>query len=123
MPRAHRTLAATLATGALALLAAGGAAANAPKQLDGAVGPGFTIRLTMAGKPVTKLEAGIAYRFVVKDKASAHDFHLTGPGLSKVITGVPFTGSTSVVLRLKEGTYRYACDPHASSMHGSFTVA
>jgi len=25
-------------------------------------------------------------------------------------------------LALKKGTYRFFCDPHASIMHGSFTV-
>jgi plastocyanin len=25
-------------------------------------------------------------------------------------------------VRLKKGKYTYVCDPHASTMHGSFTV-
>jgi plastocyanin len=40
-----------------------------------------------------------------------------------VLTGVGFTGTKSFVLTLKKGTYHFVCDPHASIMHGSFTVA
>jgi plastocyanin len=31
-------------------------------------------------------------------------------------------GTTIWKLTLKKGTYKYVCDPHASFMHGSFTV-
>jgi plastocyanin len=128
MHRVTTKLTLATASGALALLAAlGGVAtagsAGAPKQVTGSVGPGFAIKLSLGGKPVTKLKAGVAYKFTVKDQAAIHDFHLTGPGVDKVITTVPFTGTKSVVLTLKRGTYRYVCDPHASSMKGSFTVA
>jgi plastocyanin len=113
------------AFGALALLLALGGSANAgtPKKVQGSVGPGFAIKLSLAGKPVTKLKAGVPYSFTINDQASIHDFHLTGPGVNKVLTTVPFTGTKTVVLTLKKGTYRYVCDPHASSMKGSFTVA
>ena len=40
-----------------------------------------------------------------------------------MLTGVDFTGTKSVVLKLRKGTYRFVCDPHASFMHGSFRVA
>ena len=114
--------------GAFALVAALGGVATAgsagsPKKIDGSVGPGFSIKLALGGKTVTKLKAGVAYAFTVKDQAAIHDFHLTGPGVDKVITSVPFTGTKTVVLTLKKGTYKYVCDPHASSMKGSFTVA
>jgi plastocyanin len=107
---------------ALALVFAGNAAA-APKTVVGTVGPGFTIALKLNGSNVTKLKAGVQYRFVINDRASIHDFHLTGPGVDKVITAVDFTGTKSIVLKLKKGTYRFQCDPHASFMHGSFKVA
>ena len=45
------------------------------------------------------------------------------PGVNRVLTGVDFTGTKSVVLKLRKGTYRFVCDPHASFMHGSFRVA
>ena len=99
-----------------------GSAASTPKTVNGTVGPGFTIGLTMQGKKVTKLKAGTAYRFVISDRSSIHDFHLSGPGLNRVLTGVGFTGTKSFVLKLKNGTYRFVCDPHAGIMHGSFAV-
>lgn len=104
---------------ALALSARAGAA---PKVVTGTAGPGFTISLTSGGKKVTSLKAGI-YRFDVTDRAPIHDFHLSGPGVNKVITGVSFRGRKSVTLKLKRGTYRYLCDPHASLMRGSFRVS
>jgi hypothetical protein len=88
----------------------------------GSVGPDFTINLTLGGKKVATLEKGIRYRLVISDRSSIHDFHLTGPGLNRVLTSVDFTGTKSVVLALKKGVYRYVCDPHSDSMHGSFRV-
>ena len=98
-------------------------ASAVPKTVNGTVGPGFTISLNLAGKKVTKLKAGVAYRFVINDLSSIHDFHLSGPGLNKVITEVEFTGTKTVVLKLKKGTYRFMCDPHSGLMHGSFKAS
>ncbi|MFL5931136.1 MAG: hypothetical protein ACJ75P_07760 [Gaiellaceae bacterium] len=116
----------TLLAGAVAfaaLAAATSSSAATVKTVNGTVGPGFTIGLTMQGKKVTKLKAGTAYRFVISDRSSIHDFHLSGPGLNRVFTGVDFTGTKSFVLRLKKGSYRFVCDPHHEMMHGSFTVS
>jgi plastocyanin len=33
------------------------------------------------------------------------------------------TGSVTWTVRLKQGIYRYRCDPHRTIMHGSFTVS
>jgi plastocyanin len=124
MRRITRTSAALLAAiGAAALVATGSGSAAAPKTVTGTVGPGFTIGLTMQGKKVTKLKAGTPYRFVISDRADIHDFHLSGPGFNRVLTSVEFTGTKTFVLRLKKGSYRFVCDPHASFMHGSFVVA
>jgi plastocyanin len=112
---------AAIAVGALAVT--GSSSAATPKTVNGTVGPGFTIGLAMHGKKVTKLKAGTAYRFVISDQADIHDFHLSGPGLNRVLTSVEFTGSKSFVLRLKKGTYHFVCDPHAGIMHGSFRVS
>jgi plastocyanin len=114
------------ALGALAVLActalAAPAGAATPITLNGTVGPGFTITLAKTGKKVTTLKAG-SYKLVIADKAAIHDFHLMGPGgLSKVITSVSFTGTKSLTLTLKKGTYTYVCDPHKAFMHGSFKV-
>ena len=124
MRRITRTSAALLAAiGAAALVATGSGSAAAPKTVTGTVGPGFTIGLTMQGKKVTKLKTGTPYRFVISDRADIHDFHLSGPGFNRVLTSVDFTGTKTLVLRLKKGSYRFVCDPHASFMHGSFVVA
>src|SRR5262249_3015580 len=93
-------------------------ASAAPITLKGTVGPGFTISVTLNGKKVKTLKAGATYRLIVTDRASIHDFHLSGPGYNKVITSDPFMGTKTVVLKLKRGTYTYRCDPHASVMHG-----
>ena len=109
-----------LAATALGLLVVGPTQAAAPK-LVGTVGPGFTITLTKNGTKVTKLKAG-KYSITVNDKASIHDFHLTGPGVNKV-TSVVGTGKTVWTVTLQRGkTYRFMCDPHASFMKGSFTT-
>lgn len=122
-----RTIARTryllLAALALAALAAtGSGSAATPKAVTGTVGPGFTIGLTLQGKKVTKLKAGTPYRFVIRDRSASHDFHLRGPGVNRVFTSVGFTGTKSAVLKLKKGTYRFFCDPHAPIMHGRFVV-
>jgi plastocyanin len=104
------------------VIAAVAPAAAAPKTVRGTVGPGFTISLTFGGKKVATLKKGVRYRFLISDQSPIHDFHLTGPGLNRVLTSVDFTGTTSVLLTLKKGTYRFVCDPHSGSMHGSFRV-
>jgi plastocyanin len=109
-----------LATAFVALLAAPSAAA-APTKLVASVGPGFTITLTKGGKKVTSLKAG-AYSITVNDKSTFHNFHLIGPRVNKK-TSVAFKGTPKAwVVTLRKGTYRYVCDPHASSMKGSFKV-
>ena len=119
--RTHALLLSAIVAAALA--AAGAGSAATAKTVNGTVGPGFTIGLTMQGKQVTKLKAGTPYRFVINDRADIHDFHLSGPGFDRVLTGVEFTGTKSFVLRLKKGSYRFVCDPHAGIMNGRFQVS
>jgi hypothetical protein len=94
-----------LATGATAaaLAATGSVSAASARTVNGTVGPGFTIGVTLQGKKVTRLKAGTAYRFVIADRSDIHDFHLSGPGVNRVLTSVVFTGTKSIVLRLKKG--------------------
>ena len=99
---------------ALYLTASTALAAPTPTY-KGSVGPGFTI--TLAKKPT---KAG-KIKLVVSDKSDFHNFHLRGPGVN-VKTSVPATGSKTFTVTLKKGTYRFVCDPHASSMKGSFKV-
>jgi plastocyanin len=104
---------------AAVLLSAG--SASAVTTLSGSVGPGFTISLKKGGKNVKSLKAG-RYRIRVSDKSDFHNFHISGPGVNRRITTVDFQGTKSRTFRLKKGTYRYVCDPHADDMRGSFKV-
>jgi plastocyanin len=104
------------------MVVATSSAQAAATKLTGTVGPGFTITLTMNGKRVKTLKPG-AYSLTVHDKASIHDFHIFGPGVSKVVTSVAFVGTKTVKITLKKGKYTYQCDPHAASgMKATFTV-
>jgi len=107
----------------LSVTVAAGAATRTAKStlLTGEVGPGYTIEVKRAGKDLTTIKAG-TYKIKVEDKASVHDFHLTGPGLNKS-TSVPFVGDKIWTITLKPGKYTYKCDPHAlMGMKGSFRV-
>src|ERR1044072_5912417 len=106
-----------------AALAATAPTAAAPAQsVTGTVGPGFTIGLTKGGHKGAQLKTNTPYRFVSGGRRTSHDCHLRGPGIDRVLTSVGFQGTKSFTLRLKKGTYRFFCDPHASFMHGSFRV-
>jgi plastocyanin len=122
MTRTFRVVVAAAASAFALTLAATSPAASAPKTVQGSVGPGFTINLTLKGKTVTTLKKGVRYRFLINDRSSIHDFHLTGPGLNRMLTTVDFIGTKSFVLTLRKGVYRYVCDPHSTVMHGSFRV-
>jgi plastocyanin len=61
------------------------------------------------------------YRIKIEDKGSIHNFHLIGPGVNKS-TSIAFVGDRIWTVKLKRGTYRFVCDPHASMMRGSFRV-
>ena len=112
---------AALAAAAVVFLAPGAFARTTGTTLVAADGPGFAITLKEGATKVTTLKAG-SYSFKVEDKSSIHNFHLTDPGVN-VKTSV--VGATTVVwkLKLKKGTYKYVCDPHAAIMHGSFKVS
>ena len=87
--------------------------------LVGTVGPGLTIKLTKSGKRVKTLKAG-TYKISVRDLSTVHNFHLTGPGINRR-TGIGTRGTVTWTVRIRKGkTYRYVCDPHRSSMKGSF---
>ena len=113
-----------LAVGLVALVVAVAptfAASNATPKLQAAVGPGFTITLKKGGKKVTTLKKG-KYTIVVADKSDIHNFHVRGPGVNKM-TGVAFVGTKSFTVTLKAGRYTFICDPHPTSMKGSFRVS
>jgi hypothetical protein len=90
--------------------------------LKGSVGPGFEISLsTDDGTPVTSLAAG-SYELEVEDLSTAHNFHLTGPGDVDVATEVGEEGDESFTVELVPGEYTFVCDPHATTMRGTFEV-
>ncbi len=99
--------------------------AMATPKLVGTVGPGFTISLKDShGKKVTSLKAG-KYSFVVSDKSRIHNFVLeqeSGGKFEKDLTDVSQTGTKTVTVTLKKGTWKYYCKPHEAAMHGSFKV-
>jgi len=104
-----RTVALAVA-GALVLV--GLAGASTPK-LKGAITASSTISLKNSrGKTVKLVKTG-KYTFVVKDTATDHNFTLKGPGIAnKTITDTTFTGTKSVTVKLKKGTYTYYCTIH-----------
>jgi plastocyanin len=83
---------------------------------------GFKIEMkNRAGSDLKRIKAG-TYRIKVEDKATIHNFHLTGPGVNESTT-IGGTGEKIWTVTLKRGTYKYFCDPHAAMMRGSFTVS
>jgi plastocyanin len=107
---------AALAAIAAALAVPGLAPAAARSNtLIGTDGPGFTI--TMSKQTV---KAG-TYTIVINDKSNIHNFRLTGPGVNK-FTSVPWVGTKTWTVKLKKGTYRFVCDPHATIMKGVLRV-
>ncbi len=95
---------------------------EASGALKGSVGPGFEISLaTEDGAPVTTLEPG-TYELELDDLSSAHNFHLSGPGVD-ISTDVGEEGTQNVSLTVATGSYSFVCDPHASQMNGSFEVS
>jgi plastocyanin len=109
-----RTIAVVVAV-LVAIVAALPVLAATPK-FNGTVGPGFTI--SIAKKPT---KAG-KITLVVSDKSSIHNFRLRGPGVN-VATSISATGTkTFKNVALKKGKYTFVCDPHATSMKGSFTI-
>jgi plastocyanin len=133
--RRHLTLALLLLVLGLALAGCGGdddessgttaattegaetSAAGGGATLNGSVGPGFDISLD----GTDGITAG-DYTLVVNDQSSAHNFHLTGPGDVDVSTDVSAEGEQTFEVTLVAGEYKFQCDPHASSMNGTFTV-
>jgi plastocyanin len=93
-----------------------------PGQLVATVGTndGTNITLTMNGARVTHLTAG-TYVIQVRDNSTFHNFHLSGPGVN-MSTEVDFSGTATWTVTFTDGIYRYVCDPHASSMNGTFSV-
>jgi plastocyanin len=108
-----------------ALLASPTAAfAQTPTRLIADVGlnDAFTITLTTeAGARVTDIPAG-TYVIEVRDHSDMHNFHLTGPGVDESTTVAEAGTKLWTVTFQDKERYRYMCDPHSTSMRGSFTI-
>jgi hypothetical protein len=107
---------------ALAVLPAAAAPVQPRETLNAEVGPGFTIFLRHAnGTAVTHLDPG-EYAIVVQDKAIEHNFHLLGAGVNQ-LTSVENVETANWTVVFADGQiYRFQCDPHSTTMRGSFTV-
>src|SRR2546423_10401302 len=95
------------AAAAAAAIVAGNGGAAIPR-LQGSVSDPVNISLTFGGKNVSRLKPG-KYTIVIKDSASDHDFHLTGPGLDRSTT-TGGTGTWRWTVTLRKGKYTYVCD-------------
>jgi plastocyanin len=105
----------------VALFASPGAVAADQVVLIATVGPGPTISMTDAsGARLVNIQPG-TYDIVVRDRATEHNFHLSGPGVDRATEVEALTEETWTVT-LADGTYRFVCDPHAGTMRGTFTV-
>jgi plastocyanin len=101
------------------MLPSGSAAAN--PVLQALVGPGFNISLKDAnGATVRHLDPG-TYDVHVVDQGVEHNFHLQGPNVDEA-TSVEDTGEVTWTVTFTDGTYKFQCDAHASTMKGSFTA-
>jgi plastocyanin len=120
--RRHLSLA--LALSAAVLVAVAGANAATAKDsfdLKGEVYPNFKIEMKNSANRALKTVKAGTHHIKVEDKSSIHNFHLKGPGVdrSKTVGGV---GERVWTVKLKPGKYTYWCDPHSSTMRGSFRV-
>jgi plastocyanin len=114
-------VAVTLAAVSVGLLGSRAAAGPQATRLIGTVNASAQIGLTDAnGAPVTTIPPG-DYEIEVRDTATFHNFHLTGPGVDKATT-VAGTGTETWSLTLANGAYHFQCDPHFYAMFGDFTV-
>ena len=117
---------AVLVAAALAVAGAAFSSRSSMPTLKGVTGPGYSVSLTKGGKKVKTLKAG-KYKVVVGDKSSFHDAVLkrekpSKPAMEKHITGVSFTGTKTIVMTLKPGSWRFYCSVHESQMHQDFKV-
>ena len=115
-----------IAVGGIVLAAAGtGTSATAKDrvQLEGEVYGNSLFKIEMknaAGRPLKTIKRG-TYRIKIEDKASIHNFRLKGPGVNKA-TSISGRTETIWTVRLRPGKYTFMCDPHRSTMRGSFRV-
>lgn len=112
---------AVVAAAAVATARVGAATAKEAFDLKGEVYPNFKIEMkNSANRPLRTVKAG-SHTIKIEDKSPIHDFHLKGPGVDRV-TSVKGVGERTWTVTLRPGTYSFWCDPHSSTMRGSFRV-
>ena len=77
--------------------------------------------LRAAGRGDRAVKTGARWIASQANADGGFNFALKG-AMKKTLTGVSFTGTKTVTIKLKKGKYTYYCQPHASLMKGSFTV-
>lgn len=111
-----------LAGAALAVLPAAAAPTQPRETLRAAVTPLAQITLRHAdGRTVTHLDPG-EYAIVVEDTAIEHNFHLFGAGVNQTTSVENIETVTWTVTFVDGQIYRFQCDPHLTTMRGSFGV-
>jgi plastocyanin len=117
----HRIRILLLSAAALAVLGSP-AAAFAQTKLVGTVGPDHKIAFTHEnGTRVTDIPAG-TYTIEVRDLAEVHNFHLFGPGV-EMRTEVETIGTATWTVTFRDkARYTFQCDPHFSTLRGTFTT-
>ena len=120
-----RLLVIAIVSTALLAVAAGASAAPAKDdyQLKGEVYPNALYKIEMENKAGKELRGGEGRHVSHQDRGQGHDPQLppAGPGVNRA-TSVAGKAETIWTVRLRKGTYRFLCDPHAASMGGSFRV-
>jgi hypothetical protein len=95
--------------------------------LYASIGGAHTISLmTKAGKPVGVLDSG-PYRFVVRDRSTQDNFHLTGPDIDRR-TGLRFRGTVTWRVDIGRSTpygsrYVYSSDRRGARLRKSFRIS
>jgi hypothetical protein len=116
--------------GAAALVLSASTPAAAVGTVSGELSPS-SISLRAGGKAVKTLQAGVPYRFSIRDRSDELDFRLAGPGLNRLLTRGNGGGVHSTTLRLARGAYRYQascvsptvlCRILAKTLTGTFRV-
>lgn len=95
---------------------------KAPPKLLATVGPKATISLRSGTGAVLRngVKAG-TYSIVVRDRSSAHNFHLVGKGVNRK-SAVTATGTATWTVKLSAGVLRFYSDRAPSTVKGSIRV-
>jgi plastocyanin len=118
----HRKRLLILAAAATLAALASPTVALAQTKLIGTVADPASISLRHEnGTAVTDIPAG-TYTIEVRDESIMHNFHLSGPGVDQR-TDVETTGTVTWTVTLQDkARYTFVCDPHNTTMRGSFTT-